>query len=203
MFHEMNDLTTSEQGTTKTQRNEIVSYVTSKQILRTKLRKIWAAGKFSADFASTNHILTRQSTPVLSRNTPCTAEYPPTSHQERTPSKVCLHTCQPSVIRTESPSFWHRWSRRRKSPSFDGHLDINKLRLFLVIKSENSREYSHHFVILFLCWTHTDLLLQTTLDHPNFTFAHSRPSFKTVATRTGKLDVSQTDVSPKKIQIQK
>ena len=116
------------------------------------------------------------------------------------------HTCQPSVIRKESPSFWHRRkppSRRRKSPSFDGHLDINKLRLFLVIKSENSREYSRHVVILFLCWTHSDLLLQTTLDHPNFTFAHSRPSFKTVTTRTRKLDVSQTDVSPKKIQIQK
>ena len=38
-----------------------------------------------------------------------------------------FHTCQPSVIGTESPSFWHRWkppSRRRKSPSFDGHFEI-------------------------------------------------------------------------------
>ena len=39
------------------------------------------------------------------------------------------HTCQPSVIRTESPSFWHGWkppSRRRKSPSFDNHFEVKK-----------------------------------------------------------------------------
>ena len=38
-----------------------------------------------------------------------------------------LHTCQPSVISTESPSFWHGWkppSWRRTSPSFEDHFEI-------------------------------------------------------------------------------
>ena len=49
---------------------------------------------------------------------------------------------------------------------------------------------------------HSGLWLATTRENPSFTGAHSRPICQTMATRTGNLDVSQTDVSPKKIHIQ-
>ena len=119
-----------------------------------------------------------------------------------------VHTCQPSVIRTETPSFWHRWkppsrrrkppSRRRKSPSFDCHLDINNI----------AYNYGHQewkLKGIFAPFRHfvspldaqRGLWLATTCDHPSFTHAHSRPSFQTMAMPTWKLDVSQTYVSPK------
>ena len=104
---------------------------------------------------------------------------------------VILASLKTSVPETKISVIWrsHRYKK--------------KLRLFLVIKRENSREYLCHFTLLFLRWTHSGLWLATTRDHPCFTRLHSRPSFQTMATPTGKLDVSQTDVSPKKIQIQK
>ena len=75
-------------------------------------------------------------------------------HPVRLADRGGTHTCQPSVIRTESPSFCHGLkppSRRRKSPSFDDHFEIKKkLRTYLVIKSENSWYFLRHFDILFL-----------------------------------------------------
>ena len=91
------------QGTSKTQHDEQVSYATSKQIVQTKSRKIWhdrwARGWTDLLPAPTNskpdrpHQPTTQSTSdcrISPQNTPCTAECTPTSHQEGTPSKVCL-----------------------------------------------------------------------------------------------------------------
>ena len=93
------------QGTSKTQHDEQVSYATSKQIVQTKSRKIWHdrwarvnTGRIYYQHQQTPnqtdpHQPTTQSTSdcrISPQNTPCTAERTPTSHQEGTPSKVCL-----------------------------------------------------------------------------------------------------------------
>ena len=94
------------QGTSKTQHNEQVSYATSKQIVQTKSRKIWHdrwargnTGRIYYQHQQTpnqkdriNQLHTAKQTDcrISPQHTPCTAELTPTSHQERTPSKVCL-----------------------------------------------------------------------------------------------------------------
>ena len=75
------------------------------------------------------------------------------------------HTCQPSVIRTETPS--QRW----KAPSFDDHLEIKKLHINLVIKSENPLELifaPFRYFVSLLCtavYGWRDLWLARTADY--------------------------------------
>ena len=86
------------QGTSKTQHDEQVSYATSKQIIQTKSRKIWhdrwARGNTGRTYYQ-HQQTPNQTNPV---GAPCTAERTPTSHQERTPSKVCLATAPIAMI---------------------------------------------------------------------------------------------------------
>ena len=74
------------------------------------------------------------------------------------------HTCQHSVIRTETLSFSHRWkppSRRRKSQSFEDNLQINKMRILLVGSNQRWKLkgiFHSHFGILFLLWCTADMV---------------------------------------------
>ena len=90
----------------------------------------------------------------------------------------------------------------RKSPSFDGHLYIKKFIYFWSsrVKTQGNICATSPFCFSAGCTAVYGWRQRVTIPVSHALIPDLGPSFQTMATPTGKLDVSQADVSPKKIQ---